>query len=222
MRIYPNTGSVHAFTRVEAIVVGVAILVLILLLIPFGRARARATRAQCINNLKQLGTAHSYWLLKNEDRPLCPAVQTATRSQNGDLVSAIFLQLTNHLPSSKILACPGLRLRRPPASSWQELTDRNIGYALGERSASFVFSDMHIEGMGREERVEWAGIAAPIRAFEFGASRSGMRWSRTNHSGMGQMSLIDGSVVAGDDVVLRTQLGILNGGTHTFRILVPQ
>jgi len=79
--------KIGAFTLIELLVVIAIIAILASMLLPaLARAKQKAQRIQCINNLKQVGTAYRIWSNDNGDR--FPAQQTISLGGWNDYVSA--------------------------------------------------------------------------------------------------------------------------------------
>src|SRR5271163_4446406 len=69
--------KIGAFTLIELLVVIAIIAILASMLLPaLARAKQKAQRIQCINNLKQVGTAYRIWSNDNGDK--FPAQQTVS------------------------------------------------------------------------------------------------------------------------------------------------
>ena len=231
-------------TLLEVCVVVFALLVVAGMILPrLGSTHRRGSRAQCINNLKQLGTAYQMWLHDFEDRAPSQVPPAEGGARGATQVSQRFMVLSNYIPSTKIVTCPGFSKWRQPALSWSQLTDRNVSYAIGGdgpgllrmdassgnraggsqfEGLGFYISDMDIEG----------GLLVDSRpnesrVFEFAADdrrqpSSRVSWSKTNHVDVGEMSLVDGTVVAVDNAGLRRLFSLwLGAGTDT-RWMVPR
>jgi prepilin-type N-terminal cleavage/methylation domain-containing protein len=78
--------KIGAFTLIELLVVIAIIAILASMLLPaLARAKQKAQRIQCINNLKQVGTAYRIWSNDNGDK--FPAQQTAALGGWQDFVT---------------------------------------------------------------------------------------------------------------------------------------
>jgi prepilin-type N-terminal cleavage/methylation domain-containing protein len=111
-------NKIGAFTLIELLVVIAIIAILASMLLPaLARAKQKAQRIQCINNLKQVGTAYRIWSNDNGDK--FPAQQTVslggwqdyvtlyTGTQLGAMAYYNYTLMQNEMGQSpKIVLCP--------------------------------------------------------------------------------------------------------------------
>lgn len=222
MKTFMASNPLRAFTRVEALVVACALGLFLLLLVPIGRAKDNTRRSQCIANLKEMGTALSMYNHDNEARPMFSSLRLSMEGKKGDLVSLALQQMSNWVAGPRVLSCPGLSQYRPTAESWAKLEDRNIGYAIGD--GPLAIGDLDIEG-GVEEKVVWGQVTGMARVFtsqRYGIPDPMVQWSKTNHVGVGQMGLADGTVVSGDSTELRRQISLSQQDGPPPRLFLPR
>jgi hypothetical protein len=77
----------------------------------FDEARAKAEKAQCINNLKQLGLAARVWA-----------------GDNNDIFPTNFISMTNEIGNWRILQCPTDKSRN--VTNWAEVASGNVSYQM--------------------------------------------------------------------------------------------
>lgn len=217
----------QAFSMLELLLILVTVgIVSAVGLLMLGRARHKSIRSQCVQNLKMIGTAEQMWLHEYEDRLPWQVPQSENGSQGLPFVFQQFRAMSNYLSSPKAVGCPGLQSWRPPAASWDETTDRNVGYGLNTTAsgaASSILSlDMDIEG-GEEAATAGEGSRRLMFCGDGSASISSrFILSKTNHVDSGQFTLIDGSVVAADNPDLQRQFRFFLSAYTCVRFLMPR
>jgi type II secretory pathway pseudopilin PulG len=214
-------GTAHrckaaAFTRVELVVVLVVITVISLLAMKLAGLRAfrNGNRRwhqdmQCVNNLKQIGTAYRIWANDHDDQfPAfasqinCGWNEVLYRTNASTYVWTNYALMSNELGlSPTILICPADE-RQPANSFSNQLDNKNISYFVGVNA-----NDQHPQQLLGGDRNMGPGMA-PDSDYGFSpASGQGndvvingqVSWSLKMHShgdpaGRGNILLGDGSV----------------------------
>jgi hypothetical protein len=209
-----------AFTRMELIVVlliGVCACVAVVIncLPPLYKARRPAHRLNCVNNLKQVGTAFRLWSGDHGD--LYP-MQVSTNA-GGALESAergevchVFQALSNELTTPKLLLCPSDQRRA--LGTFGSLSNANLSYFIGlnaseTEAASWLTGDHNLMLNGKEVG---PGIANPTNGQAIG-------WTSNRHVDSGNLGLADGSV---QQLTSRSLTALLATNTPaTTRLAIP-
>jgi prepilin-type N-terminal cleavage/methylation domain-containing protein len=128
------------FTFVEVLVVIAALLVLASLVLPFfARARAKSPRIECVNNLKEIGTAYRLWIGDGGDKPQTQkAVEYGgwadflTNANQGALCWTNYAIMAGELGQSpNVVVCPADK-RRPALNLTNDFKDNtHVSYFVG-------------------------------------------------------------------------------------------
>lgn len=186
------------FTLIELLVVIGIIAILAALLLPaLNRGKARAQRAECINDLNELGVAFHLFAHDHNSRfPMQVPVNDGGSlefTQNGFLVRGEFYFSFRHfqplaaqLGSPAVLACPSDRLRKP-AANFASLQNSNVSYFAGvnadySRPGSALAGDRNLTN-------DFSGAPATIVHNDYS-----LRWTHELHDFKGNVLFSDGHV----------------------------
>jgi prepilin-type N-terminal cleavage/methylation domain-containing protein len=179
------------FTFTELLVVltvaGSLLLVGLILLAPADTKKAR--RINCLNNLKQVGTAFNLWAGDNLAFPTHVPTNRGGASElvGGGEVWLVFRTMSNELNTPKIVLCPSDT--RWMAVSFDVLYNTNISYFIGldavpERPGSLLTGDRNLEVTGKPASAGQLTLLAGER----------VGWTKAQHVRCGNIGLADGSV----------------------------
>jgi type II secretory pathway pseudopilin PulG len=210
-----SNRRLSAFTLVEVVILILVIAVLALVYLPNMASRPRhgSLRINCVNNLRQIGTAYRLWAADNGD--LFPDQQTVkkggwadllTNANQGAICWTNYMIMSNELGlSTKLLICTSDE-RTAAASFTKKFDNNNVSYFVGvsandEQPQSIAGGDRNL-GPGAVPAADYGyspktgkgnDVAIPINS-----SKGPVSWSLKMHSvgntiGAGNILLGDGS-----------------------------
>ena len=207
----------RGLTLIEVLVL-LVVIVILSSLIDFGvpaKAKSKAQRANCQNNLKQLGLAFRDWDGGHGDNYPMSGPMSQRGSQEAAAGTNLFRHfqvMSNELNNPKIIICPSDD--RQPASSFANLANTNLSYFLSldadeTRPTMFLSGDRNLVTNGVAVK---PGLAVIATNYSLG-------WSQKMHHLAGNIGLADGSVQQANNQSLQTLLQ--NAGTNVIRLAVP-
>ncbi|MDB6018116.1 MAG: prepilin-type N-terminal cleavage/methylation domain [Pedosphaera sp.] len=212
----PSTAA-RAFTSLELLVVLASMLIVAALILPaFVPRRCNCVRANCVNNLKQVGLAFRIWSEDNNNKfPMDPSIDLGSNKEliNGTNTFAYFQLMSNELSTPKIIVCPEDKKRHAATNFDTDLDNSKLSYFAGldastNSPAMLLSGDRHL-AVGKSAR---SGILNLTTKQEVG-------WTRANHKGLGNVVLVDGSVQQFTTAQLRKALA--STGVTTNRLTFP-
>jgi prepilin-type N-terminal cleavage/methylation domain-containing protein len=208
----------RGFTLTELVVVLAAVLVLALLLLPaLDRAKKRSSRVDCVNHLKQIGTAFRLWAGDNNE--LYPMSVSVTSGGTMELVPSgvvfpHFQVMSNELNTPKNVVCPNDVGRVIAANFTTDFTDSRISYFIGV-DADKTSPQMVLIG---DRNLTLNGLTG-LRGLVHLPTNAPVAWlSKSLHRTHGNVALADGSAQQVNATGLR-QLLATSGRTN--RIAIP-
>lgn len=201
-----NPQRHRGFTLIELLVVIAIIVVLASLLLPaLSRAMEHARRVKCISNLKQIALAAKTFTMDHEGRLPWHLFPSDGGTYGGSAATAWrnFSALSNELVMPQVLVCPSDRLTKQMAGTWQELMSpayqsNAVSFFVGldgyeQLPVAILAGDRNVTG-GNSDTCGSVADSPGIRAVEYRANNSSVRWAAGVHPSGGDMALADGSV----------------------------
>ena len=230
MKLQRNKPS-RALTLIEVLVVIALVAILTLILLPATSHRAtHAPRAQCLNNLRQVGLAFRSWAKDNDNR--FPMEVSFTNGGAKELFkegicSSVFKAMSNELNTPKILVCPADRGRSFAKIFTSEFSNSNVSYfvsldAAASNSTMFLTGDRNLtNGFPSQQNIlelktnQTVGWTKEIHTI----SKGGVFGITFGKVGVGNIGMADGGVQALGIQQLNEALRI--SGVLTNRLAMP-
>lgn len=213
------------YTRTDLLFALFALMILVGAGLPMlGGSPQRDKRLVCANNLRIVGQALQGFVIDHGNAFPWRVDRLDGGAGGYGTASQQWRCLSNHLASSRLLACPAGP--RQPGESFGTLTDLQVSYFIGSDSeprqpATIVAGDWDIE---RGTSASCNFVRATVQSFDggFGLPRSyAATWSATNHQDRGNVLTADGSVHLTDSAGLRTLLSRSTDSGNNSHILLP-
>ena len=194
-----------------------------------------AHQMECINHLKQLGTAFNAWATEHGNRMpwRVSAKDGGTHDIPGNGNAWVHLAwLSNHLDSPKLLACPADSIK--PASTWsrdpeggflhQNHRGNAVSYFIGidvhqESPRSFLSGDGNLEPSARSQSCDQANVKS---AASLAPDNEEVQWSKAVHQEKGNVLQLDGTVLPTTGISLRLLLPDTGAVHEDNHVLLPR
>ena len=199
------------------VVIAVIVIIALMFDIPVpSHAKARAQRVQCVNNLKQTGSAFGIWANDNGGR--YPMEISETNGGTMEFTSGPsewrhFQVMSNELSTPRTLLCPADDLRPVAATNFVFFNNSNVSYFV---SLSAVKTDP--SGIWSGDRNITNGTPIKNGILELTTNQP-TGWTAEMHKRVGNIALSDGSISQVSQTGLRTALA--NSGLATNRLQMP-
>ena len=203
------------FTSAELLVVIFIVAILaVLFLSTTADTPAKAYRANCMNNLKQIGLVYRIW--EEDYGDLYPARYFTNADGSTKLTNAFrtFQIMSNELNNPKILYCPADKERSSAADFGSKLTDLQISYFVA-LDAGDTFPAMWLSG-DRNLVTNGAEVRPGVVTIR---NTDTVTWSSKIHNGAGNIGLADGSVQQTSSANVQNLLKY--SGTNLTRLAIP-
>ena len=208
-----RSTSTSALTLVEVLVV-VAVIVVITAIWSVSRPRPSASRATCINNLKQIGIG---FRLYSMDGDPYPEFSTTNKAWN------YFQTVGSEIGSPRVLLCSEDRSRQKYVSQDFDMPPKNTSFAdpsHRNRSLSYFYgadcgTNQIPELIVAGDRSISTNDTLLVETTLFNTN-SGIRWTKNLHDTRGNVALADGSVQQFTTEGLRSQILLASNSVQRF------